>query len=47
MKLIQTNFFLMREFQGGLAQVYEGEELPSAKIGYVDRAGNVIWQPSR
>lgn len=45
--LFQTNFFLMKEFQGGLARVYDGEDLPSAKIGYVDRAGNLIWQPSR
>src|SRR5262245_34605888 len=45
--LFQTKFFLMDEFQGGLAQVYDGEDLPSAKIGYIDRAGNLVWQPSR
>jgi hypothetical protein len=45
--LFQTKLFLMEEFQGGLADADDGEDLPSAKIGYVDRAGNLNWQPSR
>jgi hypothetical protein len=45
--LFQTEFFLMREFQGGLAQVFDGEDLPSAKTGYIDRAGKIVWQPSK
>jgi WG repeat protein len=45
--LFQTKFSLMHEFRGGLAKVYEGEDLPSTKIGYIDRAGNLVWQPSR
>ncbi|HEX5081149.1 MAG TPA: WG repeat-containing protein [Blastocatellia bacterium] len=45
--LFQTEFSLMMEFNGGLAQVFDGEDLPSAKIGYIDRAGKVIWRPSK
>ena len=45
--LFQSEFFLMDEFRGGLARVYDSHDLPSAKIGYVDRSGKLIWQPSR
>jgi hypothetical protein len=45
--LFQTKYFLMDEFQSGLAKVYDREYLPSAKIGYIDRTGKLIWQPSR
>ncbi len=45
--LFQTKFILMHEFRGGLAQVSEGEDLPSTKIGYIDTAGNLVWQPSK
>jgi len=45
--LFQTDFFLMDEFLGGLAQVYDGQDLPSAKIGYIDGTGKIIWRPSR
>jgi hypothetical protein len=45
--LFQTNFFLMKEFQSGLAEVCDSEYSPSTKFGHVDRAGKLIWQPSR
>jgi hypothetical protein len=45
--VIKPDFALADNFRGGLAVVYDSLDLPNAKIGYIDKLGNTVWQPSK
>src|SRR5262245_46332508 len=43
---VAAKLFPMHGGQGGLGQVYDGENWQSGKIRYIDRAGKLTWQPT-
>jgi WG repeat protein len=44
---LKPNFALAENFRDGLAFVYDSLDISSSKYGYIDKAGKIIWPPSR
>ncbi len=44
---LKPNFALAENFRDGLAFVNDSLDVSSSKYGYIDKAGKVIWPPSR
>jgi Beta-lactamase/WG containing repeat len=44
---LKLNFALAENFRDGLAFVYDSLDVSSSKYGYIDKAGKVIWPPSK
>ena len=45
--VLRVDFDSASNFRNGLAQVAEGDYPPSAKYGYIDKTGKVIWNPTK
>ena len=45
--VIRPRFPLARNFSDGLAFVYDSLNSSSARCGYIDKTGKVIWKPSK
>lgn len=46
-KVFDAPFFLVQEFRNGLAWVQSGDDVMTAKYGYIDRTGKIVWKPTR
>jgi len=44
---LKPTFALAENFRDGLAFVYDSLDVSSSKYGYIDKAGKIIWPPSR
>ncbi|HLA96099.1 MAG TPA: WG repeat-containing protein, partial [Pyrinomonadaceae bacterium] len=50
--VIRTNYSVVDDFNGGLAQVrqddpQQGNDIVYSRYGYIDKTGKVIWTPTR
>ncbi len=48
--VIKTKYHLVDDFKNGLAEIQElkpNDDIVNIKYGYIDKAGKVIWQPTK